>query len=300
MLGVESLHRWFFSTAGASLREARAPFLLCTIGWFLLTVFGLQTGIPEAWRIDLAAMCFGAGTFSYTVALVSILLNFSSGGKADVGQPSLFMLVAPPSVAAVGLASLRGRFDSAAASVLGCAPFVSVPWTLINWSCSVRCVCVDRMHSMVTSSLPSACLPPVVRRYAMLVLLLLLRTGLPKASGPPTLLGWHWACTFPTAALAKAAILYADANDTVVTTVLAVALVALATLILMAVIGQTIWQQLKVLRGVEEWRDPIAVRCLQGLQLQQAECACTRPAPACAYDGVPQTASACSAGTLPL
>jgi len=255
VLGVESLHRWFFSTAGASLREARAPFLLCTIGWFLLTVFGLQTGIPEAWRIDLAAMCFGAGTFSYTVALVSILLNFSSGGKADVGQPSLFMLVAPPSVAAVGLASLRGRFDSAAASVLG---------------------------------------------YAMLVLLLLLRTGLPKASGPPTLLGWHWACTFPTAALAKAAILYADANDTVVTTVLAVALVALATLILMAVIGQTIWQQLKVLRGVEEWRDPIAVRCLQGLQLQQAECACTRPAPACAYDGVPQTASACSAGTLPL
>lgn len=127
MLGVESLHRWFFSTAGASLREARAPFLLCTIGWFLLTVFGLQTGIPEAWRIDLAAMCFGAGTFSYTVALVSILLNFSSGGKADVGQPSLFMLVAPPSVAAVGLASLRGRFDSAAASVLGCAPICVSP-----------------------------------------------------------------------------------------------------------------------------------------------------------------------------
>jgi len=86
----------------------------------LLTVLGVQAGVSGAWRIDLPVMCFGAGAFSFGLALFAILLNLSSDGKVDMGHPSLFMLIAPPSVAAMGLAHLQGRFDSAATAMLGC------------------------------------------------------------------------------------------------------------------------------------------------------------------------------------
>jgi len=100
------------------------------------------------------------------------------------------------------------------------------------------------------------------------VLLLLLRTGVRTGSRPPLLLGLYWAYTFPTAALANAALQYAGTNDAVVTTVLAVGLVALASVILVVVVGQTVWQQAAVCQGVEDWSDPIAARC-QEQRLQQ-------------------------------
>ena len=42
------LSRWMFSTDG-HLEQARAPYLLSTVGWFLLCVLGTNLGLTKEW-----------------------------------------------------------------------------------------------------------------------------------------------------------------------------------------------------------------------------------------------------------
>ena len=66
------LSRWMFSTDG-HLEQARAPYLLSTVGWFLLCVLGTHLGLSEEWGLELPVLCLGAGCFFYTLVCISIL-----------------------------------------------------------------------------------------------------------------------------------------------------------------------------------------------------------------------------------
>jgi hypothetical protein len=83
-------------------RQASPPYLLATIGWFLLCALGQACRIHEAWGIALPEMAFGSGVFFYTTAILTILQHLHVS-TANRGQPALFLFVAPPSVAVICL-----------------------------------------------------------------------------------------------------------------------------------------------------------------------------------------------------
>ncbi len=64
--------RWMFSSDG-HLENARAPYLLSTVGWFLLGLLGLEARVIEAWQLHLPVLCVGAGCFFYLATVLSIL-----------------------------------------------------------------------------------------------------------------------------------------------------------------------------------------------------------------------------------
>ena len=113
--------RWLFDETG-NIGHARPPFLLSTVGWLLLTILGQISKVREATGLDFPAFCFGAGSVLYFLVLISVFLAMHNA-IGERGSPVLFLMLAPPSIASVALASLVGEFDTASSAVFG--------WTLV-------------------------------------------------------------------------------------------------------------------------------------------------------------------------
>lgn len=109
--------RWMYSK-DAHLGNAGPPFLLSTIGWFLLCSLGMQAALHKDWGLNLPAYCFGCGAFFYTLAVITILQNTHTGAT-EKGNPALFLMIAPPSVASLNLAAFRGGYDGVPQAVFG-------------------------------------------------------------------------------------------------------------------------------------------------------------------------------------
>jgi len=93
--------RWMFSL-NSSIKTARPQFLLSTVGLFMLAVLGEQCDIESAWGLNLPGFCFGAGAMFYMMVVISVF-NGLNQARNEKKSPSLFMLFAPPSIAAVAL-----------------------------------------------------------------------------------------------------------------------------------------------------------------------------------------------------
>ena len=60
---------------GGHLGDASPPYLLATIGWFLLCSLGQAVDLHEAWGLALPEMAFGGGCAFCSIALSSIVQN---------------------------------------------------------------------------------------------------------------------------------------------------------------------------------------------------------------------------------
>ena len=110
--------RWLFSDE-AGLVAAKPPYLLSTVGWFLLTTLGQAAGLEEAWHLPLPSWTFGSGVAMYSLVFISIFQGMRNS-PGERGSPALFLLVAPSSVAALGLAGFNGGvFGGPSAALLG-------------------------------------------------------------------------------------------------------------------------------------------------------------------------------------
>ena len=209
---LQEMNGWMFSPT-AHLGYARIPYLLTPIGWFLLCVVGQQARIEVEWGIDLEAMCFGIGCFTFGVASVSIIQNFHGEGKADQGSAGLLLMVASPALAAISLAGFAGSqsqtFGGPATASLGVAVFL---------------------------------------------LMLMLKVS-HKMAMPPPFMGVYWAYTLAPSVTAVAGINYATTQNSVPARVLAVALVTLASCLLLAVASRMTYHEFEVLTGRGTWGD---------------------------------------------
>lgn len=124
--GIMETSGWMFSE-NAHLGAARVPYLLTPIGWLVLCNLGLQAELKEAWGVDLPAMCFGVGTLTYVIVCISILQNLHTPeGRLDKGSAGLFLLVAPPGLASLSLASFTGGYGTTSTCAFGAAFFLQL------------------------------------------------------------------------------------------------------------------------------------------------------------------------------
>eukprot|EP00927_Polykrikos_kofoidii_P076854 TRINITY_DN7387_c0_g1_i1.p1 TRINITY_DN7387_c0_g1~~TRINITY_DN7387_c0_g1_i1.p1 ORF type:complete len:358 (-),score=33.05 TRINITY_DN7387_c0_g1_i1:94-1167(-) len=124
VLSTIAYRRWIFKSSTED--AASAPYLLCIVSWFLLSVWG-QT--PPC-RIDELGLPFVAATFgigTFWIAIVyPIIITGIFPGRTKQGHPALFLLLAPPSVAAiaVGGPSLNDGFGPASEAIFGSMVFL--------------------------------------------------------------------------------------------------------------------------------------------------------------------------------
>merc|ERR1712226_1334763 len=120
---------WMFSEA-ASLQNAGPTFLLTPVGWVLLCNLGLASKIKEppsagGWGIDLPAFCFGMAVYTFGLAVVSVLQNMPN--TKTKGSPALFLLIAPPALAAGSLRAFNGGvFGIASTCAFGTGLFLEL------------------------------------------------------------------------------------------------------------------------------------------------------------------------------
>lgn len=87
----------------SNLAQAKPQFLLSVIGWFLLTILGQKVDIAVACGIALPTFCFGVGIFSYIVVTANVFNGLHQDKHQNMRSPSLTLLLAPPSVAAIAI-----------------------------------------------------------------------------------------------------------------------------------------------------------------------------------------------------
>jgi tellurite resistance protein TehA-like permease len=202
-----------FSNSATLNRVAKVQFLLSIVGWFLLALLGQKAEIEQDWGLALPSFCFGAGAMFYIIVVI-VLFN---GSRFERGNPALFLLCAPPSVAVTVLDNFEGdptEFSQAAEFVLG--------WCLV-------------------------------------VVLLLIRMG-PTICMRPPILGVYWTYVFPLSGLASAMIQYATKQKSTASEVMATVFLAVAALVQLIVFCRSCMHSYAVLRGREEWSDPLIVQ----------------------------------------
>jgi tellurite resistance protein TehA-like permease len=112
---------WLFSDA-SNISQARPQFLLSTVGWFLLSVLGIQAQVKEQWGLGLPAFCFGIGSFFYIMVVISLFQGVHADAQKVKGSPAFALLIAPPATAIIALDALDGdpaTFNVAAEMLLG-------------------------------------------------------------------------------------------------------------------------------------------------------------------------------------
>ena len=150
--------------------------------------------------------------------MVSInIMNSIHNSPGAKGSPSLFLLIAPPSVGVVAA-------DVLLRDPVGSSDFNGMATILLGW-----------------------CLG---------IFLLLIKLG-PKIMMEPPALGAYWAYVFPVSALATACVHMATVDDTVANEVLALILVVLALFAVIVVFARFAFHWIQVLRGMAEWKDPL-------------------------------------------
>jgi len=123
-------NNWLFHSQ-CTISLATPPFLLSTVGWFLLANLGLSVTIEDAWGLALPQFCLGIGTMFYLVLVFTIMTSLHEHQQELKGSPSLTLLMAPPSVAVIVIDALNGtpdQFSDTAAMVLGWILILLVPF----------------------------------------------------------------------------------------------------------------------------------------------------------------------------
>ena len=65
--------RWLFDPdSSVGHDHARAPFLLSTVGWLLLTLLGQLADVDDAFGLNLPAFTFGIGVFMYLLVIFQL------------------------------------------------------------------------------------------------------------------------------------------------------------------------------------------------------------------------------------
>lgn len=211
--------RWLFSKT-ATLAVARTPYLLSTVGWFLLSGLGSAVNLDEAWHLPLPSWAFGAGVASYTLVVIGVFLSIASA-PTEKGQPALFLLVAPSSVASIALVPLNGGvFGPASSAIFGYNLLMVMVLLRLSPQFATKPVLLGTYWAYV---FPLAALAASSVRYATI--------------GRPT------------------------GTETAPAEALAWVLVSVASLTLLSVFLRMLWHEMQVMRGHERWDDPIARAC---------------------------------------
>ena len=213
--------RWMYSDA-ATLSVARPPYLLSTVGWFLLALLGQTSKLGEAWHLPFEAWTFGVGVAMYVLVVVAVFLGIHND-PGSKGQPALFLLIAPSSVASLVLAGFNGGvFGTASSAVLG-----------YNFLLLVVLVRLG----------PQLCTAPVLfgTYWAYVFPLAALATSTVKLAADGQSSGVEY--------------------DEAPSQVLAWICVAGATAMIAIVFARMSWHAVQVRRGKAEWKDPIAAAC---------------------------------------
>ena len=211
--------RWLFSKT-ATLATARPPYLLSTVGWFLLSALGSAVNLEDAWHLPLPSWVFGAGVATYSLVVVGVFMSIASA-PTEKGQPALFLLVAPPSVAATALVPLNGGvYGAASSAIFGYNLLIVMVLLRLSPQFARKPVLLGTYWAYV---FPLAALAASSVRYATI--------GRPSGTE-----------TAPAEALAWV-------------------LVGVASLMLLSVFLRMLWHQVQVMRGHERWDDPVAREC---------------------------------------
>jgi tellurite resistance protein len=113
--------QWLFSPASC-ITCKKPPFLLSTVGWFLLTNLGIVASIEDTVGLAVPQFFLGIGCTFYLLVAFSIVTSLPQNRQELRGSPSLALLLAPPSVGVVALDALFSTpsyFSTAATMVLG-------------------------------------------------------------------------------------------------------------------------------------------------------------------------------------
>jgi tellurite resistance protein TehA-like permease len=108
-------HRWLFASDASEM--AAAPYLLSIVSWFLLCLLGRTSGMDKSLELPVSAMCYGVGCF-FSVFVYPFILTGIHSGRTERGSPALFLMLAPLSVAGLGLAALSGGQLTAGAEAI--------------------------------------------------------------------------------------------------------------------------------------------------------------------------------------
>ena len=211
--------RWLFSKT-ATLAVARPPYLLSTVGWFLLSSLGSAVNLDGAWHLPLPLWVFGAGVAMYVLVVIGVFMSIAST-PTEKGQPALFLLVAPSSVASIALVPLNGGvFGPASSAIFGYNLLIVMVLLRLSPQFATKPVLLGTYWAYV---FPLAALAASSVRYATI--------GRPSGTE-----------TAPAEAIAWV-------------------LVSVASLMLLSVFLRMLWHQVQVMRGHERWDDPIARAC---------------------------------------
>lgn len=99
----------------------------CSASWASkreeLGVLGVRTGVDRWLGLPAAAMCLGVGTF-WAAFDYPLILAGVAAGRTKAGSPALFLVLAPPPVAATAVARLSGGFGPFCSGILGVSLFL--------------------------------------------------------------------------------------------------------------------------------------------------------------------------------
>jgi len=118
LLGLLVYHRWLYTSSALDL--AATPYLLSLVSWFLLSALGTPAAIDDHSGLPLRAMCFGIGCFFSLFTYPFVLLGIHA---KRAPSPALFLIIAPPAVAAIALSGLAGEVNSAVEAIFGSVVF---------------------------------------------------------------------------------------------------------------------------------------------------------------------------------
>lgn len=113
--------KWLFNP-GSNISCAKPPFLLSTVGWFLLANLGVTIDIEEEWGLAIPQFCLGIGSMFYLIVVFVIMISLHKHRKEMKGSPALTLLLAPPSIGVVALDAIDGTpetFSIVASVTLG-------------------------------------------------------------------------------------------------------------------------------------------------------------------------------------
>lgn len=121
VMAIVLYHRLIYSYAASEPPVAQD--LLAVMPWLLLSVLGLQAGVDGWLGLPAAAMCLGVGAF-WAVFDYPFILAGVAAGRTAAGSPALFLMLAPPPVAATAIARLSGGFGPFCSGILGATLFL--------------------------------------------------------------------------------------------------------------------------------------------------------------------------------
>ena len=225
--------QWLFEDM-SSISCAKPPFLLSTVGWFLLAVLGHPAEIEQQWGLSIPQFCFGVGSVFYLMVVFAIFNHLHQVRHVFRGSPSLTLLMAPPSVAVVALDNFNKSLSASS-------------FDANNGGSDESSAPVVGQFSLAAS---------FVLGWIFILFVLLGKIG-PRIATKPAVFGEYWAYVFPLAAVATAWLRYASVVGTRAAEVVGMFFLAFASLALVLVVCRMTYHTTLCVLGKANWGDPL-------------------------------------------